>query len=100
MERKPLVSSLVLGLFLAFLSGYAWAGVGGGVDTMPAEQATDALMGEELPFPVGWVPESALPTAGYEIEGPSETGALPESGEAAFELRGTELPFPVGWVPE
>ncbi len=100
MERAAVVSSVLLGFILVATAGLAQAEAREPVGTAGGEIAASEMRGEEMPFPVGWVPEAELPGFPHEIEGPAETGALPEAATPGTDLGGTEHPFPVGWEPE
>ncbi len=100
MERAGVVSSVLLGIILAATAGLAQAEAREPVGTAGGEIAASEMRGEEMPFPVGWVPEAELRGCTGEIVGPVETGALPEAATPESWPRGTEHPFPVGWVPE
>ncbi len=100
MQRARVVSSVILGFILVMIAGLAQAEAREPVGTASGEIAASELRGEEMPFPVGWVPEAELPGVSHEIEGPAETGALPEAATPGSDLKGTEHPFPVGWEPE
>lgn len=100
MNRAAVVSSVILGFILAATAGLAQAEAREPVATATGRSVVSEMRGEELPFPVGWLPEAEIAAFSHEISGPVETGALPKPEAPAFELKGTELPFPVGWVPE
>lgn len=100
MERSKVVSLVILGILLAVTAGLAQVGAMEPVETTGGEIAVSEMRGEELPFPVGWVPEAEISAFSQEIQGPEETGALPEAATPEPYLKGTEHPFPVGWEPE
>ncbi|MGE5664538.1 MAG: hypothetical protein ACM31I_09445 [Deltaproteobacteria bacterium] len=101
MKCATVVSSVLLGFILAVVAGLAQAEAKEPVGTAAGSGiAASEMRGEEMPFPVGWVPEAELPDIPREMRGPAETGALPEVVTPETDLRGTEHPFPVGWVPE
>ncbi len=101
MERAKVLSLVFLGVLLAVTAGLAQVGAMEPVETTGGEIAVPEMRGEELPFPAGWVSEAELLSLSQEIQGPEETGALPEAAEPMEPyLKGTEHPFPVGWEPE
>ncbi len=101
MERAKVVSLVILGVILAVMAGVAQVGAMEPVETSGGEIAVSEMRGEEMPFPVGWVSEAEIMALSQEIQGPEETGALPEAAIPVEPyLKGTEHPFPVGWESE
>ena len=73
MERARVVSSVLLGIILAVTAGLAQTEAREPVGTAGGGIAASEMRGEEMPFPVGWVPEAELPAFPQEIRGPAET---------------------------